>query len=131
MVLAAGFVALGALRWASASPRPRWLMPALVGIVVTAVFYRLGVWGLLAGVGVAFALWVVPQPRTPLQRGMSAAEARAVLGVAEGASVADIRAAYRARIATAHPDRGGTADAAARINAARDVLLKKPEPKVG
>lgn len=43
-----------------------------------------------------------------------------VLGVSEGASVADIDAAYRAAAPKAHPDRGGSDAAMARLNAARD-----------
>jgi hypothetical protein len=54
---------------------------------------------------------------------MSREEALAVLGLAEGASVDDIRAAHRRLIQRMHPDVGGTADLAARINRAKDVLL--------
>lgn len=126
ILLALAFVTLGAFRWAAASPRPRWMAPALAGVTVTVLLYRFGALGVLAGAGVAAALWFLPQPRTAPRRGMSAEEARALLGVMETASEADIRAAYRSRIATAHPDRGGTAEAAARLNAARDLLLKRP-----
>ena len=58
-------------------------------------------------------------PRTDMTR----EEALAVLGLAEGASVDDIRAAHRRLIQRMHPDVGGTADLAARINRAKDVLL--------
>lgn len=65
--------------------------------------------------------------QTPPPRGqradMSREEALAVLGLAEGASVDDIRAAHRRLIQRMHPDVGGTADLAARINRAKDVLL--------
>jgi DnaJ family protein C protein 19 len=54
---------------------------------------------------------------------MPAAEARRLLGVAEGASLADIRAAHRRLIARVHPDAGGSADLAERVNAARDTLV--------
>ena len=68
------------------------------------------------------------QPRAaggqPAQRErISVAEARAILGVAEGASVEDIRAAYSRLIRRAHPDAGGTHGLAAQLNAARDRLL--------
>jgi hypothetical protein len=56
--------------------------------------------------------------------GMSAADARAILGVAPDASVADIRAAYTRLMQRAHPDKGGSAGLAAQLNAARDRLLK-------
>ena len=55
---------------------------------------------------------------------MSEAEARATLGVAAGASVADIKAAHARLIRVAHPDTGGTDGLAAQLNAARDRLLK-------
>ncbi len=126
ILLALAFVALGALRWAVASPRPRWLAPALGGVIVGVLLFRFGVLGIAAGAAVAAALWFVPQPRTAPQRDMSAEQARALLGVTEMASEAEIRAAYRSRISSAHPDRGGTADAAAQLNAARDLLLKRP-----
>ncbi|HCK85167.1 MAG TPA: molecular chaperone DnaJ [Hyphomonadaceae bacterium] len=53
------------------------------------------------------------------------AEARRILGVGADASEAEIRAAYRRKIARAHPDRGGAHNAAARLTAARDHLLKR------
>ena len=52
-------------------------------------------------------------------------EARAILGVSEGADEAEIQAAYSRLIRMAHPDRGGTAGLAAQLNAARDQLLKR------
>jgi DnaJ homolog subfamily C member 19 len=51
------------------------------------------------------------------------AEARALLGVASGAGVDEINAAYRRLIARNHPDAGGTEELASRINAARNLLL--------
>lgn len=64
--------------------------------------------------------------RTPLGFGpMTEAQARKILGVEEGASEAEIQSAYRTRMRTAHPDQGGSADAAARLNAARDRLIRK------
>lgn len=56
--------------------------------------------------------------------GMSSAQARAILGVAEGASRDEIEAAYRRLIRRAHPDQGGTSGLAAQLNAARDRLTK-------
>lgn len=53
------------------------------------------------------------------------AEARRILGVGAEASEAEIRAAYRRKIARAHPDRGGAHSTAARLTAARDRLLKR------
>ena len=125
ILLALAFIVLGAFRWVTTPKRPRWVTSALVGAVVSVFLFRLGTIGLLAGAAAAAALWYLPRPRTAPQRGMAEAEARATLGVGADATAAAIRAAHRTRIATAHPDRGGSADAAARLNAARDVLLHK------
>ena len=51
------------------------------------------------------------------------AEALAVLGLAEGATEAEIRAAHARLMRSAHPDAGGSDWLAARLNAARDALL--------
>ena len=58
-------------------------------------------------------------PRTDMAR----EEALAVLGLAQGATDEEIRAAHRRLIQRMHPDVGGSADLAARINRAKDVLL--------
>jgi len=62
---------------------------------------------------------VAPEPA-----GMSAAEARSILGVESDASPEQIRAAYARLMQRAHPDKGGTTGLAAQLNAARDRLLK-------
>jgi hypothetical protein len=54
---------------------------------------------------------------------MSRTEALKVLGLAEGASKDDIRAAYHRLIKQTHPDKGGSSYLAAKINEAKDVLL--------
>ncbi len=63
-----------------------------------------------------------PPPRGP-RTDMTRAEALAVLGLAEGASEEEVKAAHRRLIRRTHPDAGGTADLAARINRAKDVLV--------
>ncbi|WP_019053608.1 J domain-containing protein [Sphingobium xenophagum] len=51
----------------------------------------------------------------------------AVLGVSADASRGEIDAAYKRLASTAHPDKGGSQDAMARLNAARDAgLAGKP-----
>jgi hypothetical protein len=60
-----------------------------------------------------------PGPRSDMSR----EEALAVLGLQEGTTSEEIRAAHRRLIQRMHPDVGGTADLAARINRAKDVLL--------
>ena len=54
---------------------------------------------------------------------MSRAEALAVLGLKEGATADQIRAAHRRLMKEFHPDRGGSDYLAAKINQAKDVLL--------
>jgi len=58
-------------------------------------------------------------PRTDMTR----QEALATLGLQEGATDEEIRTAHRRLILRMHPDAGGTAELAARINRAKDVLL--------
>ena len=60
----------------------------------------------------------------PAPAGMSAAEARSILGVEPDATPEQIRSAYTRLMQRAHPDKGGTAGLAAQLNAARDRLLK-------
>ena len=70
--------------------------------------------------GLIYAWW---RRQTSQSAPMKASEARALLGVAEGASADDIRAAHRKLIARVHPDAGGSQGLAIRVNAARDALL--------
>jgi hypothetical protein len=56
---------------------------------------------------------------------MSRKEALEVLGLAEGASAADIIRAHRALMKKFHPDHGGSTALAARVNQAKDVLMQR------
>jgi hypothetical protein len=72
------------------------------------------------GAGAQSAGGEAPRPRTG---SMTRQEAYQVLGLAPGASEAEIRAAHHRLMRTAHPDTGGSDWLAARVNMARDVLL--------
>ncbi len=54
---------------------------------------------------------------------MSRPDALRVLGLDEGADASAVRAAYRRLMKKVHPDQGGSAELAARVREARDVLL--------
>lgn len=72
-----------------------------------------------------WAAWRYLRPKREPAMTAEERDARAVLGVPPRADAEAIRAAHRRLLAEAHPDRGGSADAARRINAARDVLLNR------
>jgi DnaJ-domain-containing protein 1 len=56
---------------------------------------------------------------------MSRRDALEVLGLAEGASAADIIRAHRTLMKKFHPDHGGSTTLAARVNQAKDVLMQR------
>ncbi len=60
------------------------------------------------------------KPASTMPRG----EAAKLLGLAPGAGRDAVLDAHRRLIAKVHPDAGGSAELAARINQARDTMLK-------
>ena len=65
-------------------------------------------------------------PRRGLRTGaMSEEEACQLLGLAKGASREEVARAHRSVMKTAHPDHGGSTDLAARVNEAKDVLMRR------
>jgi preprotein translocase subunit Sec63 len=76
---------------------------------------------LFAGLAVLVYMWW--RQRVAAASAMRPSEARALLGVGEGASADDIKAAHRRLITKVHPDAGGSAGLATRVNAARDALI--------
>jgi hypothetical protein len=76
--------------------------------------------GLMAG-SLLWAAWrrgqAAKSPDMPVE------DARRLLGVGPEASLADIRDAHRRLIAKVHPDSGGSAELANRVNVARDTLV--------
>ena len=57
------------------------------------------------------------------QDSMTPADARKLLGVSDEATLAEIREAHRRLITRVHPDSGGSAELANRVNVARDTLV--------
>ena len=74
-----------------------------------------------------YGVWRLLRParRLPSRVAFDEQEARAVLGVDAGADADTIRAAHRRLLGSLHPDRGGSAELTSRVNAARDVLLRR------
>jgi hypothetical protein len=107
--IASGAAALAAFTGAAfVGVRGEW--PVTIALVVVGLWFA------------STARRAAPQAGAP-QSGMSLAEARRILGVEEGATKADIQAAYTRLMRLAHPDKGGTAGLAAQLNAAREKLL--------
>ena len=58
-------------------------------------------------------------------RAQAVSRARNLLGVSAAASREEILGAHRRRVASVHPDRGGSNTAVHEANAARDLLLSE------
>jgi len=81
---------------------------------------RIGLVLVLAGV--VYLWW---RSRAVASSAMRPGEARQLLGLRESASADEVREAHRRLIAKVHPDAGGSAELATRVNAARDALLNE------
>jgi DnaJ-domain-containing protein 1 len=132
LILVAAFLALALMRLGATYRRQimaRWPAFVFAAAAILAI-WRGAVEPALALAALAAAAWLASpmllarKPQAGLERPADA-EARAILGVGLAASPDDIRNAYRRKMADAHPDRGGSHDAAARLTAARDALLKR------
>lgn len=104
--------------------RPSDLAAMLAGLVA---FKLLGqgrvLPALLALAGAASWLWFARRGAPPAT--MAVEEARRLLDLPADADRAAIQTAHRRLIARVHPDAGGSAELARRVNAARDTLLSE------
>lgn len=138
LALGAGLLVL--LLWSSkARPvlkRPEWRivagMFAIAAFAAAAYVSSRGAWG--AGIVlVVLGLWLaastryprISRPKAEPAREISLDEAYATLDLQPGATADEVQAAYVRLMKLVHPDRGGGAGLAARLNAARDRLLKR------
>jgi hypothetical protein len=127
-VILLALVAGGLLWW-------MWRRGELRGVTtndaVAAVAGLVGLWALFRGelvmAGLMLAGTVFWFSRRRMGRrpviSMRADEARRILDVSADADAGTIKLAHRRLVARVHPDQGGSAELAARVNAARDTLL--------
>ena len=132
-----GLGAFGLLVWMGRRARPYLARPewriasgslSALGLVaggMLAVTGRVVPGAILAGVGLALVMIARRGAPPPPLDNADLVEAREILGVAANATREEIQAAYGRLIRAVHPDAGGTSGLAARLNAARDRLLKK------
>jgi len=78
---------------------------------------------LILVVALIAAIYVWWKGRAKSANAMPPGDARALLGLREDASLVEIRDAHRRLIAKVHPDAGGSAELANRVNTARDTLV--------
>lgn len=110
---------------------------ALAGLSLMAMLVLTGrgglaLGGLLLGGPAVWRYWQQQRRAGPRGSGGARAgprlgrtEALSVLGLEEGASDADVQAAWVRLMRVVHPDGGGSDWLAARVNQARDVLLRR------
>lgn len=135
-----GALLFGLLVWAGRRARPLLqkrelrILTAVIGVMamVGAGFVALRGGYVAGSILAALGLGLVFNGRrgvretaAPGRSDPAVVEAREILGVGEGASREEIQAAYGRLIRAVHPDAGGTSGLAARLNAARDTLLRK------
>jgi DnaJ homolog subfamily C member 19 len=75
-------------------------------------------------VGLLAALYFLGKRALSAPSGMGKGEAAKLLGVSTDADSDTVLEAHRRLIAKVHPDAGGNAELASRINQARDTMLK-------
>lgn len=130
LVLAAA-AALYVLARGPGRGRRAWMWGAVGGALLAAIGFVLrSPWVTAAGAAMAgvslLALTSSRRRRKVLVKRPSEFDmARRLLGVGRDATADEIRAAWRLRMAEAHPDRGGDPELAKKLVDARDLLLRQ------
>ena len=75
-------------------------------------------------VGLLVALYLAGKRAISKPSAMGRGEAAKLLGIASDADTDTVLEAHRRLIAKVHPDAGGNAELASRVNQARDTMLK-------
>jgi DnaJ homolog subfamily C member 19 len=79
---------------------------------------------IIFGLIIAATVWMVRNYMMN-KTGMTLSDAAKLLEVSTDADADAINAAHKRLIARVHPDAGGSAELASRVNQARDVMLKR------
>ncbi|MCM2345018.1 MAG: DnaJ domain-containing protein [Alphaproteobacteria bacterium] len=121
----------------SATPKQisSFLLATVFFILCIALLFMAVTGRLPAAIALLLALWpiglawwkarhspVKPKPVQPLH--MTRSEALEILGLSDSATAEDIEDAYKRLIVKVHPDQQGSDWMAAKLNEARDLLLK-------
>ena len=73
-------------------------------------------------------VWLWRRGQQSIVSGMTLSEAARLLDIPAHANAETIIAAHKRLISRVHPDTGGSAELASRVNQARDVMLKRLTP---
>lgn len=121
----------------NATPRQAGTMviTILTGIMALALFLLAITGRLPAALAILAALWPIAigvlrqrgktRKTQPPAKAMTRAEALEILGLNDPAGAAEIDEAYKRLMLKVHPDQQGSEWMAAKLNAARDFLLKR------
>lgn len=126
LLMLAGVIGVGWLWWTGRLGREGGRNLALfAGFAIAMVMIARGQW--IGGLALGIAIAALGQGAYLKAKGatipMDEMEARALLGLESSAGREEILAAHRRLITQVHPDKGGSAELARRVNAARDTLI--------
>ena len=109
------------------------VVTVLTGVLALTLFFLAVTGRLPAAIAIVAALWPVAiaylrkrktKTAAPENKPLSRAEALDILGLTDPVTEDDIQAAYKRLMMKVHPDQQGSEWMAAKLNAARDFLLR-------